>query len=132
MDSTFDKFKWFFINSDPCFQPVGITNGLVNKGKDLVLSRVSGSCNYVSLVWGEFDTSMTIKGIAIRSTKTKPTLKTLPMDYAYINANPWMRVKQSSKENSRNFIKVSKLMILFFFQLQILNYFDSHIILKQI
>ena len=103
----------FFINLDPCSQPVGITNGLVNKGKDLVLSRLSGSCNEVSLVYGEFDTSMTIKGIAIRSTNTTKDLEKLVMDYAYIHANPWMPVKESSRDGDRNFIKVLKLIKLF-------------------
>ena len=48
------------------------------------------------VVVGEFATSMTIKGIAIRSTHRPNVLKGLPMDYAYIDANPWIRLRESS------------------------------------
>ena len=47
------------------------------------------------VVTGRLDTSMTIKGIAIRSTKTV-VLKGLPMDYAYIDENPWILLRESS------------------------------------
>ena len=49
------------------------------------------------VVVGEFATSMTIKGIAIRSTIRANVLKGLPMDYAYIYANPWIPLRESSR-----------------------------------
>ena len=49
------------------------------------------------VVAGRLDTSMTIKGIAIRSTHRANVLKGLPMDYAYIDANPWIRLHESSR-----------------------------------
>ena len=87
---------------DSCFQPFGITNGLVTTtvqgetGK----SGLDGNCEYISLVWAKFKTSMTIKGIAIKSTDTSIDLEGLPMDYAYIDANPWIRLYGSSRSNT--------------------------------
>ena len=91
---------------DPCFQPVGITNGLVIEGSQLGLSRLSITCRYASLVTAEFATSMTIKGIAIRGTNrySKPSTE-FPMDIAYIDPNPWMPIKESSR-NKANHLKV--------------------------
>ena len=97
---------------DPRFQPIGITNGLVTRGGELEESRLSGSCNHVSIVWGQLDASMTIKGIAIQSTDK--TEVQFPMEYAYINDNPWMKLKQSSRiDNSERvcFIKSFLLII---------------------
>ena len=67
-------------------------------GGNIKRSRLSGSCNEVKVVVGEFATSMTIKGIAIRSTRTAVFLKGLPMEYAYyIHANPWIWLRESSR-----------------------------------
>ena len=82
--------------SDPCFQPVGVTNGLLGDIRNIGSSRLSGNCTEIKLVFGEFDTSMTIKGIAIRSTLRPNVVKELPMDYAYIDANPWILLRESS------------------------------------
>ena len=90
----------FLLLPDPCFQPVGITNGLVFDVVDLDISRLSGNCNRISFVFGEFHTSMTIKGIALRSTDTSPVK--IPLDFAYIDANPSMRLSKSSRNNARD------------------------------
>ena len=91
---------------DPCFQPIGITNGLVNKGLQLDRSRLSITCRYVRLVTAEFATSMTIKGIAIRGTnRYNESTTELPMDIDYIETHPWMPVKKSSR-NSAYEVKV--------------------------
>ena len=44
---------------------------------------------------------MTIKGIAVRGTNwySKPIAE-LPMDIDYIDANPWLPVKESSRNNA--------------------------------
>ena len=94
----------FFLHSDPCFQPIGITNGLVIDKRAVANSRLSGNCIDTDLVWGEFHTSMTIKGIALKSTFTSSV--ELPMDYAYIDANPWMRLRQSLRVHAKERVNI--------------------------
>ena len=105
----FNLIEFLFI-SDPCFQPVGITNGLVIDRQELVISRLSGTCNEIDLAFGEFYKSMTIKGIAIKGTSRITNQLKLPMDYAYIDANPWVRLNKSSRINAKemNSFQVSK------------------------
>ena len=57
---------------------------------------MGGICKGVSIAWGEFHTSMTIKGVALQSDST--TKSVIPMDYAYIDANPWIRLRESSRD----------------------------------
>ena len=89
--------KLYLSFSDPCFQPVGVTNGLVRNIRNIGSSRLKGNCTEVRVVAGRLDTSMTIKGIAIRSTLRANVLKGLPIDYAYIDANPWIWLRESSR-----------------------------------
>ena len=99
---------FFYLELDPCFQPVGITNGLVTTTVHGETRKpgLDGSCEYIALVWARFETSMTIKGIAIKSTDRRNDVKRLPMDYAYNLANPWIRLYGSSRSNTEERVKV--------------------------
>ena len=85
-----------YLNSDPCFQPVGITNGLVPERLKIKESRLSGKCQKLYIVQGDFGISMTIKGIAVRSTIE--IAKEFSIAYAYRPADPWMFVEKSSRD----------------------------------
>ena len=86
-----------YLNSDPCFQPVGITNGLVPERHNINKSRLSGKCQKLRGVNGDFLKSMTIKGIAVRSTIE--TAHEFSIAYAYLHQEPWIFVEKNSRDN---------------------------------
>ena len=96
------KFKLFL---DPCFQPVGISNGLVkrigsNDHRDFgydgarFVTPFTRGCNSLNYFYGYFGTSMTIKGIAMRSKSNGIVMELM---HAFIDADPWMRLRKSSR-----------------------------------
>ena len=90
----------FLLNAcflDPCFQPIGISNGLA---KDIGSNDIrftiplKDGCRQFKYVHGNLVTPMTIKGIAFRS---KQNINGMPLNYAFIDANPWIPVRKSSR-----------------------------------
>ena len=81
---------------DPCFQPIGISNGLAKiirekaKKASRFITPLEG-CSGVSYVYGNFITSMTIKGIAFRSTRNIE----LNLLYAFMHSDPWISLRKS-------------------------------------
>ena len=95
------SFIVYYCHLDPCFQPVGISNGLSKRigTSSETISNVPrfitplGSCT-LSYVSGILVTPMTIKGIAFRSNTN---IELLNLDYAFFDANPWIPVYKSSR-----------------------------------
>ena len=100
----YDNNYNLFSIADPCFQPVGISNGLVTRGGTdnnwIVIdsARFINTCKPVDVVWGDFGKLMTIKGIAIRSNKI---LNEIEMYYAYRDADPWIPLRKSSRDKPK-------------------------------
>ena len=95
------SFIVYYCHLDPCFQPVGISNGLSKRigTSSETISNVPrfitplGSCTF-SYVSGSLVTPMTIKGIAFRSNSK---INFMTLEYAFIDANPWIAVRKSSR-----------------------------------